>query len=153
MIPDTKLSMIFAMTGLLGLLYWQKRNVKRSPNAEKYKLHFMEAERRYGIPRGLLYKMAEVESGFNPALISNKGAVGIMQIIPKWHPGVDPTDPITSIYYAGKYMRKLFNRFGSWRQALAAYNWGPTNLSEKGANAMPLETRNYIAKITKVIPV
>ncbi len=50
----------------------------------------------YNLPKNLLARVAYQESHFRPSIIngtqkSSKGAVGIMQIIPKWHPNVDPT--------------------------------------------------------------
>jgi len=82
----------------------------------------------------------------------------MMQIVPKWHPGVNVTDldPRDDIVYAGKYMRENHDRFGTWSKALAAYNWGPGNLSkaitEHGdtwLDRAPQETRNYVANITR----
>jgi len=115
----------------------------------KYKKDFDRATLIYQLPKNLLARMAKQESDFRPNVISRAGAVGLMQIIPRFHPRVDPTDPIASIYYAAKYMRKLYNRVGSnWTLALAAYNWGIGNLNKYGLNRAPTETKNYIAKIT-----
>ncbi len=108
---------------------------------------FIDAENQYGLPRYLLARVAQAESNYNPNAESHAGAIGLMQIIPRWHPGVDPLDPKASIYYAAQYLRKLYNRFGTWPMALAAYNWGQGNLSSKGFDRAPRETRNYVAKI------
>jgi len=129
---------------LAGVLFFSK---KRRILIKQYTDIFFSAEEKYGLPRGLLDAMAYVESGYNASAISNKGAVGIMQIIPKYHPNVDPTRPVDSIYYAGQYMAKLFNRYGNWRVALAAYNWGLGNIDQYGMSRLPKETRNYIIKI------
>ena len=121
---------------------------------QKYAALFSEAERLYGLPKNLLARVAYQESHFRSdiisgALKSKSGAVGIMQIIPRWHPGVNPLDPIEAIPYAAKYLKELYNRFGSWNEALAAYNWGPGNLSRflAGEKRMPLETKNYVNQI------
>lgn len=118
------------------------------------------AEAAYGMPHNLLARQLDQESGYNPQIIdgtqkSSAGAVGIAQIIPHWHPHVDPTDPTASIWYAANYMYQLYQRFGSWKQALAAYNWGPGNLSKDvTANGrywkdhLPKETLNYVNNIT-----
>ena len=113
-----------------------------------------QAEARYGIPHGLLVRVAYQESHFRPDIISGKvkssaGAIGIMQLVPKWHPDVNPYNPIESIDYAGRYLKHLHDRFGSWHLALAAYNWGPGNLAKHGLKQAPQETQNYIAQITK----
>jgi Transglycosylase SLT domain len=121
-------------------------------NAGPYIARLHAAERRYGIPENLLVRVAYQESRFRDDIITGKtvsyaGAVGIMQIVPRWHPEVDPLDVSAAIDYAGKYLKSLYNRFGSWRLALAAYNWGQGNLSNKGIENAPRETRDYINQI------
>jgi len=120
--------------------------------------HFVEAN--YELPANLLARMAQQESNYNPAAISPAGAVGIMQIIPRYHPDVDATNPAQAIHYAGKYMDELHTQFGNWRDALGAYNWGPGNvknaIEEHGRNWLafaPLETQNYVKDIANDIRV
>jgi len=124
------------------------------PRGVEYRLVFEGAELDHNIPQGLLSRMAWQESRFKPAVIkgeevSKAGAVGIMQIIPRWHPDVNPFDPIASIKYAASYLAQLHKMFGTWEQALAAYNWGPGNMlkySHKRKN-WPAETINYTTEI------
>lgn len=59
----------------------------------------------------------------------------------------DPFNPIDNIIGGTKYLRQMYDRFGTWRLALVAYNWGPTNLSNKGIERMPRETRNYLKRV------
>ena len=116
------------------------------------------ATRAYGLPPLLLARVAYQESRFRPDIItgatkSSAGAEGIMQIVPRWHPGVDPLDPAAAIDYAAKYLRGLYDRFGSWSLALAAYNWGQGNQSKDlrdgvVGNEWPAETRAYVRDIT-----
>ena len=120
--------------------------------AAPYEAALRDAEYENQLPPGLLGRMAYQESRFrddiiNGDTISRAGAVGIMQIVPRWHPDVDPLNPYDSIAYAGKYIRRLYNRFGSWDMALAAYNWGQGNLSRKGFENAPKETVNYVRDI------
>lgn len=123
--------------------------------AAEYLPLLAETEYRYGIPETLLARMADIESHFRPDIISglvksSAGAVGIMQIIPRFHPGIDATDPLQAIPYAGRYLRTLYNRFGSWPKAVAAYNWGPTNLADYltgQITSLPKETRKYLLQI------
>lgn len=134
-------------------------------NASEYAPDIMAAEMTNGIPTNLLGRLLWQESRFRPDIIngqtiSSAGAVGIAQIVPRWHPTVDPLNPVESIYYAAGYLRDLYDRFGQWELALAAYNWGQGNVSralrEKGENwfsALPKETRNYVTEITGDIPV
>lgn len=134
-------------------------------NEERYALDIAAAEARRGIPPGLLHRLIYQESRFRSDIISGEvvssaGAIGIAQIVPRWHPGVDPLDPIASIEYAALYLAQLYQQFGSWRTALAAYNWGPGNVSrhlrENGALVLaelPTETRNYVEQITAEVSV
>lgn len=123
---------------------------------QRFAALFQSAEYKYGIPRFLLAKQAEQESDYNPDAQSGAGAQGIMQIVPRWHPGVDPFNVPDAILYAAKFMRELYERFGSWSMALAAYNAGPTALQRRidehgdsWLDHMPSETRDYVARITK----
>lgn len=125
------------------------------PGAAKPYLPAIDAaERAQGLPRNLLARMAYQESRFRPDIISGQtkssaGAIGILQIIPKWHPGVDPYDALDSIDYAARFVRRLFNRFGDWKLALAAYNWGEGNVSKFAADRWPAETVKYVREITR----
>lgn len=130
---------------------------------EKYLPLLNAAERRYGIPHDLLARQAYQESRFRQDIIdgttrSGAGAVGIMQIIPRFHPSIDPgdaaaderaaLDPARAIDYAAKFMRQLFDKYHSWSLALAAYNAGPGNVDKYNRTVPPFkETQNYVAQI------
>lgn len=112
------------------------------------------AEVRHKIPSGMLARLAWQESRFRADIISGKtvssaGAMGIMQIVPKWHPGVDPLNPASAINYAGGYLASLYRQFGRWDYALKAYNWGPGNVQSwlRGQKSEPTETRLYSSQI------
>lgn len=111
------------------------------------------AEAREGIPQNMLARLIYQESRYREDIIrgevvSSAGAQGIAQIVPRWHPDVNPLDPFASIDYAAKYLAQLYRQFGSWQLALAGYNWGPGNVRSKGFEAAPKETRDYVAQIT-----
>lgn len=113
------------------------------------KQYFNDAERIHHLPKGLLWRVAYQESRFRSDIITGKvissaNAVGIMQIVPKWHPNVDPLNVVESIYYAAAFLERSFKRFQNWPETLAAYNWGPGNVAKKGLENAPDETRNYI---------
>jgi len=110
---------------------------------------FFHAEQFYGLPANMLSSIAYQESRYNKNARSKAGAIGLMQFLPSTARdyGIDPTDPIASIDAAGRYMRDLYKKFGSWDQALAAYNWGQGNLAKKGLSAAPAETQNYFSQI------
>ena len=119
-----------------------------SERAKPYLADVSNTETKYGIPQNLLARLIDQESKFDPNAKSEKGAIGIAQIVPKWHPDVDPNDSIASIEYSGKYLKQMYDRFGSWDKALAAYNTGPGNLDLYGMDNLPKETKDYIKKIT-----
>ena len=157
----TKNQKILLSLGIMGLIIMGSITAWVIPvGGRKFAELFQRAEYQWGIPRFLLAKQAQQESAYDPMAVSSAGAQGIMQIVPKWHPGVNPFDPVDAINYAGKFMRQLYDRFGSWKMALAAYNAGPTALQKRidayGGNwleYMPEETRKYVAKITRDIKV
>lgn len=104
------------------------------------------------LPEDLLVRLAWQESRFRNDIItgqkvSSAGAKGMFQLMPVHWPYVDPTDWQASANYAAQMLRRLYNRFGTWALALAAYNWGEGNLARKGIAAAPLETRNYYNQI------
>ncbi len=124
-----------------------------------------KAELKYSLPENLLARLLYQESHYRPdiitgALNSSAGAQGIAQIVPKWHPSVNPLDPFASIDYAAEYLAELKQRFGDWGTALAAYNWGMGNVGRAkdnhGASWLsyaPEETQNYVKQITADVAV
>ncbi len=122
--------------------------------AQPYLEAIAAAEARYNLPRNLEARALYQESRFRPEIIdgslrSSAGAIGIAQFLPQTAAdlGIDPLDPFQSIDGMGRYLRQLYLQFGSWDLALAAYNWGPGNLTNKGAAAAPAETVAYVSGI------
>lgn len=107
----------------------------------------LNMEKEYNMPNGILQNIAYHESRYNPNAVSHAGAIGIMQIHPRWHKGVNPYDPYASIKYGAKYLDTLYKRFNNWEMALAAWNWGQGNLAKYSYNKAPLETRNFIKNV------
>lgn len=112
------------------------------------------AEARHGLPRNLLARLLWQESRYRPDIIngavrSPAGALGIAQFMPATARdlGVDPLDPAAAIEAAARYLAGLYRRFGNWREALAAYNWGQGNVARQGIAAAPAETRGYFTSI------
>ena len=120
------------------------------------------------VPYSLLRAMAGQESGGKQTtsngqiVTSSKGALGALQLMPATAKGlgVDPTDPQSNINGGAKYIRQMFNRYGRWDLALAAYNAGPVNVSGGGYNGKHVfipkhapcipnikETQQYVANI------
>ena len=142
------------LTIAIGAAVMTQIKSSRTPNQNRklYTPYLAASEHRNALPPELLVRVADQESSFRSDIItgqtkSSKGAIGIMQIVPRWHPGVDPYDPIDSINYAGRYLRQLKNTTGSWKRALAAYNWGIGNVTQYSENAWPVETQRYVRNI------
>lgn len=122
--------------------------------ARPYRAAFAAGDAKYGLPPGLLARVAYQESRYNKDAVSPVGAVGIMQFMPATARdfGLDPRDPLASIDAAGKYLKQLYSMFRSWPMAIAAYNWGPGNMNKHIAKygrlniaQLPNETRQYLS--------
>lgn len=123
-----------------------------------YKPMLLAVEDQLAMPRYLLARLAWQESRFradiiNGQTVSAAGALGIMQIVPRWHPSMTREaclSPSRAIAYAGNYLAQLKRQFGTWELALKAYNWGPGNLAKWLAGTIqgePTETARYSAEI------
>lgn len=143
---------ILLILGITMAIAAQKNAFKIALNTAggRFKTLLSDAENKYLLPRNLLARVAYQESSFNPdAYNVATTASGLMQIVPRWHPEiVDPFNPSEAIPYAAKYLRELYDKTGSWKMALAAYNWGIGNLQKYGIQHAPEETRNYVAQIS-----
>lgn len=141
-----------------------KLNAEQKANYAKYLSSFETAARKHGVPLELLLRQAYQESRFRSDIISGKkrskaGAVGIMQIIPKWHPALDPGDAAaderaalnvpTAADYGAAFMAKLYKKYGRWDVALAAYNAGPGNVDKYRGVPPFAETVAYVREITR----
>ena len=97
-----------------------------------------------GVPPRLFLSMIEHESGWNPSAHSSAGAIGLGQLMPRTAKslGVDPFDPKQNLTGAARYIHSQYQRAGSWREALRAYNFGPA-----GAAADPSNGSEYADSI------
>ncbi|MBV7392996.1 lytic transglycosylase domain-containing protein [Mameliella sediminis] len=107
------------------------------------------AARKHGIPEDLFLRLVNQESRFNPKAKSHKGAIGLAQLMPDTARllGVDPHDPRQNLDGGARYLKQQYQKFGSWRLALAAYNAGPGAVLKHGGVPPYRETRNYVKKI------
>ena len=124
-----------------------------------------------GIPQDLIY-LAQAESGFHPLAVSRAGARGIWQFMGARGRGYglqhnvyldDRQDPEKSTWAAAHHLKDLYNQFGDWYLAMAAYNSGPGTVQAAvkrtgyadfwelyRRNVLPKETRNYVPIILAV---
>ena len=134
--------------------------IKEKPNKiykiysnNKYDNLIMEASKKHGISFSLLKAIIKTESDFNPRAVSKRGALGLMQIMPKTLKELsvrDPFDPWENIMGGTRYFKKMLVRFhGKISLSLAAYNAGPTAVDQYKTIPPYRETRNYVEKVMK----
>jgi len=132
---------------------------------------FEEALAKRGMPDELKY-LSIVESGLRPNAMSRVGAAGLWQFMPatgrsyglsqSWY--IDERmDPYEATEAACRYLKALYNMFGDWELALAAYNTGPGNVRKairrsgyqktfwEIYNYLPRETRSYVPQFVAMI--
>ena len=124
-----------------------------------------------GLPQDLIY-LAQAESGFHPQAVSKAGARGIWQFMASRGSGYglhhnmwvdDRQDPEKSTRAAARHLKDLYNQFGDWYLAMAAYNSGPGTVQAAvkrtgyadfwelyNRNVLPKETKNYVPIILAV---
>jgi len=107
------------------------------------------AAAEYDIPEDLFLRLVQRESGWNPGAVSHKGATGLAQLMPDTARllGVDIDDPVQNLRGGARYLRMMYDRFGSWRLALAAYNAGPMAVEANDGIPPYDETVAYVKAI------
>jgi soluble lytic murein transglycosylase-like protein len=119
------------------------------PLAEQHDLRTLvrEAAVRAGLPPAFVESVAKTESAFNPAAVSPKGAIGVMQLMPSTAKalGADPNDPAQNIDAGARLLRELLLKYnGDVVKALAAYNAGAGAVDRyQGVPPYP-ETQHYV---------
>jgi soluble lytic murein transglycosylase-like protein len=107
---------------------------------------------RYGLPHWLVREVMHAESGYQPGVVSPKGAIGLMQLMPQTAQvlGVNPRDPAQNADAGARYLKELLDKYdGHLWHALAAYNAGPGAV-EKYKGIPPFrETIQYINRIER----
>lgn len=122
-------------------------------NAGNYRGPYLEVARsaaaRYKIPEVLFLRLVRQESGWNPKAKSHKGAIGLAQLMPDTARilRVNAHDPAENLNGGAHYLRQMYDRFGTWKLALAAYNAGPEAVVKYKGVPPYKETRNYVKSI------
>jgi membrane-bound lytic murein transglycosylase D len=144
---------------------------RMTERSSKYLFYVVEELERRGMPTELAL-LPYIESAFNPQAVSSAKAAGMWQFMPSTGNYFelkqnlfrdDRRDVLASTRAALDYLQKLYNMFGDWQLALAAYNWGEGSVSRAIARNqkaglgisyselnMPAETRLYVPKLQAV---
>lgn len=106
---------------------------------------------KYDLDPALLHAVIRAESAYNPGAVSNKGAAGLMQLMPGTAArfGVrDRFDPEENIEGGARYLSELLDMFSDVRLAVAAYNSGENTVKKFGYQIPPIaETQDYVARV------
>jgi hypothetical protein len=114
---------------------------------------FQAAARATGVPEQLLRAVSDAESTGNPNIVSPKGAIGLMQLMPGTAKDLGVTDihdPYQNVMAGSEYLQKLIKKYnGDVPAALRAYNMGPAGYDRALATgaALPTETQNYVGRV------
>jgi hypothetical protein len=132
------------------------------PATRPFAAFVMEAAQRFSIPESWIRAVMRVESFGDARAVSPKGAIGLMQVMPKTYAefrvrhrlGANPCDPRDNILGGTAYLREMLDRYGA-PGFLAAYNAGPARYDERPIKGRPLpgETQDYVVKLAPMIGV
>jgi membrane-bound lytic murein transglycosylase D len=146
---------------------------RTSARASLYLYHVVSELEKRGMPTEIAL-LPFIESAFNPNALSSASAAGLWQFMPGTGRDYDLKQSafkddrrsvIASTDAALTYLQRLYDMFGDWHLALAAYNWGEGNVQkavqrnkaagkptdfDSLAELMPAETRNYVPKLQAV---
>lgn len=129
-------------------------DAKKDAKAETRAL-LHEAARVHGLPASIVESIAEVESAMKVKARSQKGAIGLMQLMPGTAKelGVDPHDVAQNIEGGTRYLRELLLKYrnnpNQVALAIAAYNAGPGAVRRYQGVPPYQETRNYVRKVLR----
>src|SRR5579872_5395797 len=170
---DLPLMMTDQVAGFIAYFSNRGRGVFERAYARSGRYHDMMVAtlKEVGVPQDLIY-LAQAESGFHPLAVSRVGARGIWQFMGSRARGYglshnmwvdDRQDPEKSTRAAARHLKDLYNQFGDWYLAMAAYNSGPGTVQAAvkrtgyadfwelyRRNVLPKETRNYVPIILAV---
>lgn len=123
----------------------------REESDPPFHAYIVQAAETYDVDAALIRAIILAESSFNPMAVSNRGAQGLMQLMPATARALgveDSFDPAVNIDAGVRYFRKMLDRFdGDVTLALAAYNAGSRHVRNYGGVPPFGATRHYIQKV------
>jgi soluble lytic murein transglycosylase-like protein len=108
-----------------------------------------DASLRFLLDPALVHSVIREESNYDFRAVSPKGAMGLMQLMPRTAAELGVVcafDPRENVLAGSRYLRRLYDRLGSWPRAVAAYHAGPTRVE---AGRIPGETRRYTERVMR----
>jgi soluble lytic murein transglycosylase-like protein len=130
------------------------RRESRAPDparTARYDAFIREAAVLYALPEELVRAVMRVESNFYHEAVSNKGAMGLMQLMPATARSMgvlDPFDPRQNVLGGARFLRILANRFGGdLVLTIAAYNAGEGAVNKYRGIPPYAETRRYVQRV------
>jgi len=109
--------------------------------------------KKHNVRPALVKSIVAAESAFNANAVSQKGALGLMQLMPETarQYGADPLIPEQNIEAGTQYLGELIQRYGKYRnglkRAIAAYNAGPGTVDRYKGIPPYKETRGYVVRV------
>src|SRR5436190_12488401 len=139
--------------GIFPKLSW-RYDEKRGPLFKsKFDKLIVEAAKKFDVDAALVSAVIKAESDFNAHEVSNKGARGLMQLMPSTatrYGVTDSYDPVANVYGGVRYLKWLLETFhGNADYAVAAYNAGEGNVWKYNGVPPFRETINYINRIAR----
>lgn len=120
-------------------------------NPAEYEQIIRSCSEKYGVSTPLIKAVIHAESGYNPNAVSNKGASGLMQLMPDTARSLKVSnrfDPKDNVEGGVRYLRFLLDTFrGDVSLALAAYNAGLSRVARYGGIPPYAETRTYVNRV------
>lgn len=154
---DGKLSKQYSGSTKLTPKYKKGDTAEASADVPRYKGSYKgeylqvakDLARKHGIPEDLFLRLVQQESGWNPSAVSPKGATGLAQLMPATAKklGVDIDDPHQNLEGGARYLKMMYDKFGTWKLALAAYNAGPGAVEKYDGVPPYAETEGYVKAI------
>lgn len=110
--------------------------------------------RRHSVDALLVASIVQIESGFARDVVSPRGAVGLMQVLPstgELYGIADLNDPHVNLDVGCRYLGQLLRDFdGDMERAVAAYNAGPATVARYGGVPPFRETQAYVRKVLEL---
>ena len=167
---DLPLMINDSVAGSISYLSTRGRDTFLSAQARsgRYRGMILRIFKEEGVPQDLIY-LAQAESGFHPLAVSRVRARGMWQFMAGTGTGYglkrnwwvdDRQDPEKATRAAARHLKDLYNQFGDWYLAMAAYNSGAGTVQQAvkrtgyadfwelyKRNVLPAETKNYVPMI------